>query len=134
MLLNQPDFDLGALYEAIDEQRRSRKLSWAAATREINREKTGGRPIATSTIKALQTNTLGEGDGILHMLVWLQRTPESFVSGFPDADAERFHLRDVPIEQMLRWDTGALYSALDTKRQESEMSWRRKSGASRRAC
>jgi outer membrane protease len=83
--VNQADFDLRALYEAIDEQRRSRKLSWAAATREINREKIGGRPIATSTIEALRTNALGEGDGILHMLVWLQRTPESFVPGSPDA-------------------------------------------------
>src|SRR5262245_51408793 len=81
------DFDLKALYEAPDEQRRLRQLSWAAAAREINRGHTEGHPIATSTITGLNSKRVGEGDGILGMLLWLRRAPESFIPGFEEADA-----------------------------------------------
>jgi hypothetical protein len=118
------DFDLKALYDALDEQRRSRKLSWSAVTREINRFKTEGHPIATSSITGLKNKIVAEGDGILQMLLWLRRTPESFVPGFPEADAERFRLREVGKEQTLRWDTKALHSALNDQRQAREMTWK----------
>ena len=118
------DFDLGALYEALDEQRRSRRLSWAAATREINRSKTAGHPIATSTVTGLEKKRTGEGDGILQMLLWLGRTPESFVPGFGEADAERFHLRELGGERILRWDTKALHSALNAERQARGLTWK----------
>ncbi len=118
-----PDFDLRALYEALDEQRRSRELSWAAAAREINRFKTEGHPIAASTITGLRTKAAGEGDGILQMLLWLGRTPESFVPGFEKEDAERFRLRVLGMEQILRWDPEALHSSLNAQRQDRGMSW-----------
>jgi hypothetical protein len=117
------DFDLKALYEALDEQRRSRNMTWTAVTREVNRFKTGGHPIATSTITGLRNKAAGEGDGILQMLLWLHRTPESFVPGFPDADAERFRLREAGIDQTLRWDTKGIHAALNAKRQALDMSW-----------
>ena len=118
-----PDFDLKALYDALDEQRGSLELSWAAANREINRFKTDGHPIATSTITGLKSKAAGEGDGILQMLLWLRRTPESFVPGFEEADAERFRLRVVGEDQILRWDVKALHSALNAQRQGRGMSW-----------
>jgi hypothetical protein len=37
------DFSLKALHEALDDRRRSRGLTWAAATREISRLDTPGR-------------------------------------------------------------------------------------------
>jgi hypothetical protein len=122
------DFDLKALYEALDEQRRSRGLTWAAAAREINGiapgERPEGHPIATSTITGLKTKGFGEGDGILAMLLWLGRTPESFVPGFPDADAERFRLREgLSREQCLRWDAKKLHAALNAQRQDRHMTW-----------
>jgi hypothetical protein len=67
--------------------------------------------MATSTITGLKHKALGEGDGILQMPLWLRRTPESFVPGFQEADAERFRLRELGSEQVLRWDTKALHSA-----------------------
>ena len=67
---------------------------------------------------------LGEGDGILHMLKWLDRTPESFVPGFEDADSERFHLRGLARGKVLRRDTKALYSALEEQRQARGMTWK----------
>src|SRR5262249_47110337 len=121
--LVQADFDLQALYEALDQLRCSRQMSWAAAAREINRGHIEGRPIATSSITSLQSKPVGEGDGILSMLLWLRRTPESFIPGFEDAQAERFRLREPGPEQSLRWNTKALYAALNTKRQAQGLTW-----------
>jgi len=118
------DFDLNALYRALDEQRRSRGLTWTAVMREINRFDTIGHPIATSTITGLQNKRVAEGDGILQMLLWLRRTPESFISGFEEADADRFRLPNVTEEQVLRWDTKALHSALNAERQARGMAWK----------
>jgi len=118
------DFDLKALYEAIDIQRRSREMSWAAVTREINRFHTEGHPIATSTITGLKNKAVGEGDGILQMLLWLHRTPESFVPGFQEAGAARFRFRELGREQILRWDTRALHAALNAQRQARGMTWK----------
>jgi hypothetical protein len=117
------EFDLRALHEALDERRRSREMSWAAVTREINHSIPGGHPIATSTITGLRTKAVAEGDGVLQMLLWLRRTPESFVPGFPDADAERYRLPELGDEYILRWDTRALYSALNAEREAREMTW-----------
>jgi len=118
------DFDLRALYDALDEQRRSRGLSWSAATKEINRFKAALHPIATSTVTGLKSKALGEGDGILQMLRWLDRTPESFVPGFSKADAKRFRLPQLGEEQILRFDTRALHSALDLQRRDRDMTWK----------
>jgi len=118
------DFDLKALYDALDEQRRSREMSWAAVTREVNRFLTVARPIATSTITGLKNKDVGEGDGILQMLLWLRRTPESFVPGSPEADAERFRLPELRKGQILRWNTKALHSALNAQRQARGMTWK----------
>jgi len=117
------DFDLKGLYAAIDERRRSRNLTWAAVGREINRGMTVGHPIASSTITGLRAKAVAEGDGILQMLLWLGRTPESFVPGFPDADAARFHLSERTDGQILRWDATALHAASNAKRQAAGMTW-----------
>ncbi len=122
-LMAHADFDLKALYEALDEQRRSRDMSWAAAAREINRFKTGGHPIASSTMTGLRNKRVAEGDGVLQMLLWLHRTPESFVAGIPDAGGERYRLRDVGLDKILRWDTPALHAALNRQRQARGMTW-----------
>lgn len=119
-----PDFDLKALYDALDRRRASLELSWAAVTREINRHTTDGHPIATSTIAGLRTRAVVEGDGVLQMLLWLDRTPESFVRGVVEADAERYRLRRVAETQVLRWDTKALYAAMDEHRHTRGLTWK----------
>ena len=118
-----PDFDLRALYDGLDEERRLREMSWAAVTREVNRFVTVLRPIATSTITGLKQKPVGEGDAILQMLLWLRRTPESFVPGIPDAGDERFRLREMRRGLILRWDTKALHAALNAERQARGMTW-----------
>src|SRR4030095_10440660 len=79
------DFDLNALYQALDAQRQSRGLTWAQATGEMSRVGPVIRrhPIASSTITGLRTKGLAEADGVLQMLRWLGRAPESFMRGSP---------------------------------------------------
>ena len=92
--MRHADFDLKALYEALEEQRCSRQMSWAAAALEINRGHKEGHPIATSTITGLKNKRAGEGDGILSMLLWLGRTPESFYSRFRGRGRSAFPLAE----------------------------------------
>ena len=122
--MTQADFDLEALYEALDERRRSLAMSWAAVARAVNGSDANVHRIAASTITGLATRAVAEGDGVLQMLVWLDRTPESFIAGFADADADRYRLRRVENGGILRWDTPALYSALDAQRQALGMTWK----------
>jgi len=117
------DFDLRALYDALDEQRGLRQLTWAALSDQVNRRSTRPRRIASSTITSLKDKRVGESDGILQMLVWLGRTPESFVPGIPDANAPRFRLPDLSAGQVLRWDTRALFAALDAQRRDRGLTW-----------
>jgi hypothetical protein len=117
------DFDLRALYDALDERRRERQVSWAVVAAEVNRFRTTRRPIAVSTITGLRQKAGGEGDGILEMLLWLRRTPESFVPDVVDGNSARFRLPELTEGQILRWDTGALFLALDAQRLERRLTW-----------
>jgi len=121
--MTHPNFSLRALYDALDERRRSRNMTWAAVRREVNRFKMDLHPVATSTITSLQHKTAAEGDGVLQMLLWLGRTPESFIPGFPDPNADRFQLRDPGSNQILRWNVVALHSALNAERVARGMTW-----------
>ena len=78
------DFSLEALFHALDAQRLERGLTWAEVTREINRESERSplHPVHASTVKATRTQRVAEADGILQMLLWLRRSPESFTPGF----------------------------------------------------
>ena len=64
-----------------------------------------------------------EADGILQMLIWLQRTPESFVPGFRDADDECYRLPRLESNRILRVDTASLFAALQSQRSARELSW-----------
>jgi len=121
--MDQTDFDLRALYDALDEQRRARQMSWAAVTSAVNGLRTRRRPIAASTITGLKRKPVVEGDGILQMLLWLRRTPESFVPGAADAHSDCFCRPRLTAGQILRWDTHALFTALDEQRRARQLTW-----------
>jgi hypothetical protein len=111
------------LHDAMEEKRRALGLSWAEVTSQVNQCCTRLRPIAQSTITSIKDKRTGEGDGILQMLLWVGRTPESFVPGIADADAARFQLPDLSIGQILRWNTKALFAALTARRREEGLTW-----------
>jgi len=119
------DFSLAALHAALDERRRARGLSWSQAAREIDRrqERSSRRGLSASTISAIGGRAVAEGDGVLQMLIWLDRTPESFVPDHPEPDGPLARLPHVPPNRILRFDTVRLHAALDSKRQERSMSW-----------
>lgn len=121
------DFDIAAFYLAADALRESRGLTWAAATRQINApilDVPGSRPMATATITGMQgKKTMIEGDSGLQVLMWLERTPESFVPGLKsDPDAHALHQPGAG--KILRWDLAKMYLALDSRRGKRGMTWR----------
>jgi len=117
------EFDLKSLYDALDQRRRSRKMTWADVAREVNRFGTGRHQLASSTIRSLETQAVAEGDGALQMLLWLGRTPESFVSTIENPDAGQYKLADLGPQWVLRWDAKALYSAQNAQRKARKMTW-----------
>jgi hypothetical protein len=118
------DFSLGALYAALDAERRRRGLSWAKATQEINGPsgRSPGHRLSPSTVTGTRTRVVAEGDGVLQMLRWLNRTPESFVSGHQEA-GDGGRLPEVPSHHTLRFDTKKLHAAIDRERVERELTW-----------
>jgi hypothetical protein len=119
------DFSLWALYEALDAQRQSRGLSWAQVTRQMNgqSERSFGHALSSSTVKGVGTRRVAEADGVLQMLHWLNRTPESFATDVQEYDEKETRLPEIPCNQILRFDTKKLYAALDAQRAERKMTW-----------
>jgi hypothetical protein len=119
------DFDVDALYAALDEQRRSRGLTWAQVTREINAqfERLPVRPISTSTITDMRRRRVIEGDGVLQVLRWLGRAPEEFVPHRIQRAMTNAALPVVERGKMLRFDAVAIYTALDAQRTGRGMTW-----------
>ena len=118
------DFDLRMLYLALDAERRRRGLTWAQATREINDVGPVVKihPIATSTITGLRTKAVAEADGVLQMLRWLRRAPESFMSGLSPALAAS-SLPPADVREVLRFDTEKLHESLDLRRRDRALVW-----------
>jgi hypothetical protein len=118
------DFDLKALYDALDAERQTRGLTWAQATGEINSVGSAVRrhPIASSTITGLRIKTIAEGDGVLQMLRWLGRAPESFMQGLPP-DLAAASLPPAGVRQVLRFDTKKLFDTLDAQRRARHLTW-----------
>ena len=107
------DFDLLELYQTLDRKRSDSDMSWAAVSNEIG--------VASSTIKGLANGRgVVEADGVLQMLLWLGRTPESFVPG----DAMGEPLKEPGPQKILRWNTKALYSAIEQKRNLLGLTWK----------
>src|SRR5215471_17991835 len=123
-VLPSREFDIGALYNALDAERISRGLSWPQVTREINRQfaRLPSRPIAISTVSGMLSRRAIEGDSALQMLRWLRRTPESFVRGFSAADGDA--LPEGADDRIIRFDTRAIYAALDVQRIGRGMTWK----------
>jgi len=121
------EFDVNALFDALDTQRRSRRMSWHQVADEISKNSEnvhGARPLSPATLSGLRAKAVLEGDGVLGMLTWLHRTPESFLAG-GDARSNPAEMLPEPIaSRVLRFDTRAIHAALDAQRGERRMTWR----------
>jgi hypothetical protein len=118
------DFRLKALFEALDAERQARGLSWAQVMRQMKRSDRGsGRGMSPSTVTGIGTRTSAEGDGVLQMLRWLGRSPETFIPGYEGSGRPAALLPDVPPDKILRFDTRKIYAALDAQRVERNLTW-----------
>lgn len=80
--------------------------------------------INSSTIRGLKSKRYGvEGDGVLQMLLWLDRSPESFVPNHPGASHPSARLPHVEAPQILRFDVPLIYSKLDALRISRGLTW-----------
>ncbi len=122
------DFDIAALFDALDAQRRNRALSWQGVARELWEQSAtlnalrNDHPISASTLTGMVKRRDTTCQHALFMLRWLGRTPESFMPG-STADATRTALPSVGPDQRLRWDLPKLYEALDSQRRRRSFTW-----------
>jgi hypothetical protein len=77
------DFDIAALFDALDVQRRNRALSWQGVAREIWNQSAvlnahrDDHPISASTLTGMPNRRDTTCQHALFMLRWLGRTPEA---------------------------------------------------------
>jgi hypothetical protein len=118
-------FDMRALQDALDGERRARKLTWDQLAAEINEplEHTPSIPISVGTLRTMTRKRSVTSAVVLQVLRWLRRTPESFLAGRDQAPAPGEELPKAGASQILRFDTAALYAALDAKRREQGLRW-----------
>jgi hypothetical protein len=119
-------FDMQALHTALDDERRARDLSWAELAADINRpfKGTTSIPINVNTIKNMSKKSSITSAVVLQVLRWLDRSPESFLSGRmiePNADEK---LPDAGMTRILRFDTRAMYAVLDDERLRRNLTWK----------
>jgi hypothetical protein len=79
--------------------------------------------LSASTVSGTRFRSAAEGDGVLAMLRWLNRTAESFMPGHQQSECTTERLPDIPVGKFLRFDARKLYAALDARRIERKMTW-----------
>src|SRR5271156_5664608 len=124
----QSDFDIGALFDALDSQRRNRGLSWQGVAQEsldlsaaLNARR-ADHPISASQLTGMVKRRDTSCQHALFMLRWLGRAPEGFMPG-STANAKKTSLPFAGADQRLRWDLQKLYAALDSQRRERSFTW-----------
>jgi hypothetical protein len=122
------DFDAVALFEAMDAQRVARGLGWQGVadelwglSAELNRRR-NDHPISPSTLTGMRKRGATSCQHALFVLRWLDRAPESFLTGetrltpgttLPPAGPDR----------RLRWNLRRLSAALEAERDASGLTW-----------
>ncbi len=124
----QIDFSVADLFDALDAQRRERKLSWQGVAKglweqsaTLNAQR-NDHPISASTLTGMAKRGDATCQHALFILRWLDRTPESCVPGL-QADAKRTALPVAGPDRRPRWDIQKLYDALDWQCHERGLTW-----------
>ena len=126
--LRAGDFDVRALFEALDRQRLERALNWRqvaeaiwAQSSELN-EARHDHPIAVRTITGMGTRGDTSCQHALFMLRWISRAPEDFIAR-PIEGIAQVGLPVAGPDRRLRWKLDALYEALNARRREEQLTW-----------
>ncbi|MGC2486817.1 MAG: hypothetical protein WA359_11310 [Acidimicrobiales bacterium] len=121
------EFSVGELYDALDQQRNDRGLSWRQVADEIwdlSRELNGRRrdhPISPATLTGMKVRGATSCQHALFMLRWLGRTPESFLVGTSDVPDSTLPIAGP--DRRLRWNLAKLYVAMNDQRGERALAW-----------
>jgi len=110
-------FDVQGLYQSLDNKRETLGLTWSGVASEIREKFT---KVSVSTIKNIGHKQNIEGDGVLQMLLWLERSPESFVIGM---ESDKRHQLHPPEQGVLRWHSKKIYQLLNQRRLDSNLTW-----------
>jgi hypothetical protein len=124
-----PVFDCGALFSALDTQRRDRGLGWYeladelwGQSAELNARRTADHPLCGGAVARLQQRGATSCQYALFMLRWLGRAPEDFLTG-PVVDVGDVRLPEAGPDSRLRWDLSETYVLLNQQRRERELTW-----------
>jgi hypothetical protein len=124
-----PAFDCGALFEALDAQRRDRGLGWYELADELwqqssdlNAERSSDHPLCGGAVQRLQGRGATSCQYALFMLRWLHRAPEDFLTGAV-LDVGDVRLPEAGPRSRLRWDLNQLYMALNDERRQQNLTW-----------
>jgi hypothetical protein len=123
------EFDVAALYAAMDAQRVQRGLSWSQVARAIWEQSAAlnrtrhGHPISPATLTGIAKRRDTSCQHALFILRWLERSPESFLTGSP-AQQCTGALPATGDDRRLRWNLRAVYEAVNVRRQIRGLTWR----------
>jgi hypothetical protein len=123
-----PKFDCGALFSALDAQRRGRKLGWYELADELWQQSSAlnaqrlDHPLCGGAVKRLQTRDAVSCQYALFILRWLRRAPEDFLRG-PVVEVGDVRLPEAAVDRRLRWDLSELHAALNERRIERGLTW-----------
>jgi hypothetical protein len=124
-----PVFDCGALFDALDVERRERDMGWYELADELweqssdlNAERSGDHPLCGGAVQRLRERDATSCQYALFMLRWLHRSPEDFLAG-PVLDVGDVRLPEVGADSRLRWDLSQLHAALNERRQQLRLTW-----------
>jgi len=122
------EFDIDALFAALDGRRRAEGLSWAGVADEIWQlssdlnDKRHDHPIAPATLTGMTKRGNTSCQHALFMLRWLGAAPEDFIDS-PHPATVDVALPKTDSAHRLRWSLVALHTALDKSRIERGETW-----------
>src|SRR5262249_15487441 len=124
------EFDIHAMFIAIDTRRVERGLSWPNLARVLWDQSVGlnqerrDHPISPATLTGIDRRGDCTCQHALFILRWLGWPPDAFLSPIP-SETSRAALPKTDEHHRLRWDLSALYDALNERRREQRLTWRR---------
>jgi hypothetical protein len=122
------DFDVHALFAALDDRRQQSGLSWKQVADQIWQQSwqlndaRRDHPIAPATLTGMDKRGAVSCQHVLFMLRWLGRAPEDFLAA-PVPGTDRTPLPAAGPDRRLRWHLRALYAAMDARRREQQLTW-----------
>ncbi|MEO6997367.1 MAG: hypothetical protein ABI112_04730 [Terracoccus sp.] len=121
-------FDCGALFDALDVERRHRGLDWYPLadalwqqSSQLNARLTD-HPMCGGALQRVPKRGATTCQYALILLRWLDRPPEDFLVG-PVAEVGDVRLPVAGPDRRLRWDLRQTHAALNAQRVEHSLTW-----------